>query len=92
MDDRYQNQPRHVQLYRWLRYVPFYTAWGVLAATHWLIFSRDIPICESENHRWPMYASTWDGYWGIVRLYRSLAASKTKHYYTMAEVFERIGK
>jgi len=92
MDDRYQHQPRHVQLYRWWRYVPLYTAWGLLAATRWLIFSREIQVCETENHKWPMYESLWDAYWGIVRIYRSSACQYTKHYYTMAEVFERIGK
>lgn len=92
MDDRYQHQSYAVQCYRWWRYTPFYTAWGLWAATRWLIFSREIQMCETENHKWPMYASLWDAYWGIVRLYKSLAQGKMKYYYTLQEVLADLKK
>jgi hypothetical protein len=43
-DDRYQNQPWEVQVFRWWRYKPYAAFRGACAALYWLAFDRT--ICE----------------------------------------------
>lgn len=42
-DTRYQNQPNHIQIYRWMRWMPY----AYIRACYWYIFQK---LYDGEGH------------------------------------------
>ena len=85
-DNRYQHQTWYVKTYRWLRYVSYYTLRGLVCVAGWYLFDRKIPMLKTEKRGFPMYKNGWDMAAGIMRINRSMASAKMKHYYSLKEV------
>lgn len=101
MDDRYQFQPRYVQAYRWLRYVPYWYVCGLIAVARWWLFDRTIPAIDlREAYRpddkipptrtMPLFKNNWQMANHIMQIHRSMASGKMKHYWTLREVLDGV--
>jgi hypothetical protein len=90
MDDRYQYQSWAVRAYRWLRFVPYYTLRGLVCVAGWWLFDRNIPMLQTESRQFPMYKSRWDATKSIMRINRSMASGKMKHYWSLKEVMDGV--
>ena len=101
MDTRYQFQPRHVQIYRWLRYKPLGLVAGLYYCAMWLLFCRTLPKFP-ERSAYPLSADTpevkyiyphrtWAEYLKfIIKINLSVAGVKMQHTWTLQEVMARI--
>jgi len=96
-DDRYQFQPWYIKTYRWLRYVPFYSCWGLYAVGRWWLFDGTIETINMRdgypanqppppNRIIPLFDSKWEQAVSIFRRFKSMAGMKMKHYWTLQEV------
>ena len=101
MDDRYQFQPRYIQVYRWLRYMPFYTCWGLLAVARWWLFDGTIETINMRdgypanqtpppNRVLPLFKNKWEQAESILRRYRAVAGMKMQHYWKLQELLDEV--
>ena len=87
MDDRYQFQTRFVKICRWLRWMPYWYAWGLVNICQYWAFDRTIPnVTTEDGYTFPMYRSRWDATKSIMTLHKSMAQGKMKHYWSLQEV------
>ena len=101
-DDRYQFQPRYIQVYRWLRYMPFYYCLGLFNVARWWLFDRTIPtylprdcvrkdcVILGTKRPIPLFESRWAMAAHIMQIHRSLASGKMKHYWKLQELLDDI--
>jgi hypothetical protein len=84
MDNRYQHQPRHIKLYRWLRWRPYWAIKATWVILKWLLSGARI----SEDYYW--CKSRWGHVKFLWRIHRSLADCSMRHIFTMEEVMQHL--
>jgi hypothetical protein len=81
MDNRYQHQPRHIKLYRWLRWRPYWALKAAWVILKWVLSGARISY---EEQFWCM--TRWSYVKFLWRIHRSLADCSMRHIFTMEEV------
>ncbi len=87
MDDRYQNQSRLVQAYRWLRWRPWYALLASLCVAHWLFSGAKLPV-DVYGASWLPNRRVYVAH--IWMIFRSYANMRMGHWYTTEEVLNEI--
>jgi len=84
-DTRYQFAPRHVRIYRWLRWKPLYTARALRTLTVWVLCGAKIPAEEADwfRTRRAYAAHLWT-------CYDSLAAYSMGRWHIIDEILSKL--
>jgi hypothetical protein len=87
--NRYQNQPRHIKIYRWLKYKPYSYVRGVYLIVWWVLRGCVPDSFELEEGKTFTFTrlQTMNTLW---RVGTSIATTGMEHWYTYEEVFENL--